>query len=229
MNIAELNKKFETADPHAILRWAIATYGQKTAVSSSFGAQSAVLLHMLSEIDPAVPVLFLNTGFLFKETIQYKDLLAKRLKLNIREFLPTPQQLEIVRKRLAEPNNKPGVCCDETKVDLMKRSLEGVSCWIAGLRRKQSSTRKDIEIIEEYGSGLIKVHPIAPWTSKDVYDYMKKHDLPFHPLWEKGYTSIGCEPCTRPPNPGEDERSGRWAGQDKTECGIHTFLPKEKK
>lgn len=224
MNIAELNKKFETADPHAILRWAVATYGPKTALSSSFGAQSAVLLHMLSEIDPAVPVLFLDTGFLFKETIQFKDELKKRLKLNIKEFRATPAQIEETKKKLADPNNKVGVCCDEVKVDLMKRSLEGVSCWIAGLRRKQSATRKDIEIIEEYGSGLIKVHPIANWTSKDTYDYMKKHDLPFHPLWEKGYTSIGCEPCTSLPTAGQDERSGRWAGQDKTECGIHTFL-----
>jgi phosphoadenosine phosphosulfate reductase len=229
MNIAELNKKFETADPHAILRWAVATYGQKAALSSSFGSQAAVLLHMISEIDPTVPVLFLDTGFLFKETIQYKDDLKKRLHLNIKEFRATPEQIAAVKKKLADPDNKAGLCCDDTKVDLMKRSLEGVACWIAGLRRKQSATRKNIDIIEDYGSGLIKVHPIANWTSKDVYDYMKKHDLPFHPLWEKGYTSIGCEPCTSLPVAGQDERSGRWAGQEKTECGIHTFLAKDKK
>jgi phosphoadenosine phosphosulfate reductase len=228
MNIAELNKKFETADPHAILRWAIATHGKGAAMSSSFGAQSAVLLHMLVEIDPSVPVLFLDTGFLFKETLQFKEDLKKRFKLNIKEFRATPEQMAVVKKRLSDPNNTPGMCCDDTKVDLMKRSLEGVTCWIAGLRRSQSSTRKGIDIVEEYGSGLIKVHPIANWSSRDVYDYMKKHDLPFHPLWEKGYTSIGCEPCTSLPLAG-DERSGRWAGQSKTECGIHTFLPKEKK
>ncbi len=229
MNIAELNKKFETADPHAILRWVSATYGKSAALSSSFGAQSPVLLHMIAEIDPSIPILFLDTGFLFKETIQYKDQLKKQLGLNIKEFRATPQQIAQTQKKLNDPNNKIGMCCDEVKVDLMKRSLEGVQCWIAGLRRKQSATRKDIDIVEEYGSGLIKVHPIATWTSKDTYDYMKKHNLPFHPLWEKGYTSIGCEPCTRLPLSGQDERSGRWAGQDKTECGIHTFLPKTKK
>jgi len=229
MNIAELNKKFENASAQDIMRWAVETYGPKAALSSSFGAQSAVLLHMLAEIDRSIPVLFLDTGFLFKETIQFKDELKKRLNLNIKEFRPTPQQIAAVQKKLNDPNNTVGMCCDDTKVDLMKRSLEGVSCWMAGLRRSQSSTRKNIDLIEEYGSGLIKVHPIAHWSSKDTYDYMKKHDLPFHPLWEKGYTSIGCEPCTRPPLAGQDERSGRWAGQDKTECGIHTFLDKDKK
>ena len=109
----------------------------------------------------------------------------------------------------------------------MKQSLEGLACWIAGLRRNQGTSRKDIKIIEEYGTGLVKVHPLANWTAKEIYGYMKKNDLPFHPLWEKGYTSVGCEPCTSLPIPGQDERSGRWAGSDKKECGIHTFMNKK--
>jgi phosphoadenosine phosphosulfate reductase len=108
----------------------------------------------------------------------------------------------------------------------MQRSLEDVQCWIAGLRRNQASTRKGVKVVEQYSEGLVKVHPLANWTSKEIYQYMQKHGLPFHPLWEKGYKSIGCEPCTQLPLPGQDDRSGRWAGVDKTECGIHTFLKK---
>ena len=106
----------------------------------------------------------------------------------------------------------------------MQRSLAGLTCWIAGLRRSQGDTRKDIKIVEEYQSGLIKVHPLAHWSGKQLYAYMTQHSLPFHPLWDKGYTSIGCEPCTRLPLSADDERSGRWAGLEKKECGIHTFM-----
>lgn len=227
MNLVELNTTFEKATPQEILTWAVKTYGQKAALSSSFGAQSAVLLHMLSQIDASIPVLFLDTGFLFKETHEFKNLLKNRFNLIIKEFRATPEQIKQVQDRLEKRKKPTDECCDSVKVDLMQKSLEGVECWIAGLRRGQSTSRKDIKVIEEYRSGLVKVHPIANWSAKDVYAYMKKFDLPFHPLWEKGYTSIGCEPCTSLPDAG-DERSGRWKGIAKTECGIHTFMSDDK-
>lgn len=224
----KLNEKFETATPQEILKWAIETFPNAVGLSSSFGGESAALLHMAVQIEPKIPVLFLNTGFLFKETLQFKETLKNKLNLQIREFKATAADIETVKLKLSDPNNMKGSCCDDVKVDLMKQSLEGIHCWIAGLRRQQASTRKNIKIIERYGDGLIKVHPIANWSPKQIYEYMKKHDLPFHPLWEKGYKSIGCEPCTTLPLPGEDDRSGRWAGREKTECGIHTFLKQEK-
>lgn len=224
----QLNSKFEKASPQEILAWAIGAYPGRVGLSSSFGAESAGLLHMATQIDPKIPILFINTGFLFKETLEFAETLKKRLHLNLREFKASPQQIAETQKKLQDPHNVIGSCCDEAKVSLMQASLEGLGCWIAGIRRNQSSTRKDIKIVESYQEGLVKVHPLANWTSKELYQYLTAHSLPFHPLWEKGYTSIGCEPCTRLPLPGQDARSGRWAGIDKTECGIHTFLSDKK-
>jgi len=224
-DIAKLNDKFEKAHPDQILRWAVETFRGKVALSSSFGGNSAALIHMTVQAEPQIPVLFLNTGFLFRETLVYAQELRQRFGLNLREFKATREQMDETRQNLAVRRENGGTkCCDDAKVDLMKRSLEGVSCWISGLRRGQGSTRKDIKIIEEPRPGLIKVYPLANWSGKDLYAYMKKHDLPLHPLWEKGFTSIGCEPCTSLPTGGGEERSGRWAGLDKKECGIHTFL-----
>ena len=226
MNTQELNQKFEAASPQEILAWAIKTYAPKAGLSSSFGGQSAALIHMAIQIDPQIPILFLDTGYLFKETLAFVDTLKKRFNLNLRTFRATPEQMAVTKKNLATRTENSGVCCDATKVALMQQSLEGLACWIAGLQRSQGATRKDIRIVEEYRSGLVKVHPLASWTGKQIYSYMKDHDLPFHPLWERGYTSIGCEPCTSLPTAGGGERSGRWAGLDKKECGIHTFLEK---
>ncbi len=226
-DINKLNDKFEKATPEQILRWAMETFRGKVGVSSSFGGQSAALIHMAVQFDPQVPILLLNTGYLFKETLTFAADLRKKLGLNLREYKATKAQIEETKKNLDYRRTHGGTkCCDDAKIDLMKRSLEGLNCWVSGLRRGQGSTRKDIKIIEEYQSGLIKVHPLANWSGKDLYGYMKKHELPFHPLWEKGFTSIGCEPCTSIPT-GEGERSGRWAGLDKKECGIHTFLDKK--
>ncbi|MFN0118381.1 MAG: phosphoadenylyl-sulfate reductase [Elusimicrobiota bacterium] len=221
----QLNTKFETSTPQEILSWAIKTYSPQIALSSSFGGQSTALIHMAVQIDPKIPILFLNTGFLFKETIQFVNDLRKQFNLNVLEFKASPEQIEKTKKNL-ENKSYTGVCCDDSKVSLMEQSLKGLDCWVAGLRRSQGSMRKDIKIVELYGSGLLKVHPLANWSGKDLFNYMKQHGLPFHPLWDKGYTSIGCEPCTALPGD-QGERSGRWTGTQKTECGIHTFLKKE--
>jgi len=222
----EINLKFEKASAQEILEWAIKTY-PKVGLSSSFGAESALLLHMATQIKPDIPILFINTGFLFKETLEFKETLKKKFNLNIREFKADEKSQALVRERLKDKSKNDGTCCDAAKVELMQRALEGLDCWIAGLRRNQAVTRKDIRIVESYEGGLVKVHPIANWSSEQISDYMKKYQLPYHPLWTKGYRSIGCEPCTTLPIPGQDDRSGRWAGTEKTECGIHTFMKKQ--
>lgn len=221
-----LNKKFETASPQDILSWALSTYSPHVGLSSSFGGQSLALIHMAIQIDPQIPILFLDTGFLFKETYDFVHQMEKKYNLNVQRFVATASQKKITQKNLDDRKDQTGICCDESKVDLMKQSLQGLNCWIAGLRRTQGATRKDIKIVEKYQDGLVKVHPLANWSQKQLFDYMNAHTLPFHPLWEKGYTSIGCEPCTSLPSLDEGERSGRWAGLEKKECGIHTFLKK---
>lgn len=222
--LEQLNQKFEAATPQEILEWAIKTYSPKVGLSSSFGGQSAALIHMAVQIDPKIPILFLDTGFLFKETLAFVDELTRRFNLNLKTFRATSEQMAVTKRNLDARTDGSGICCDDSKVALMQKSLEGLDCWIAGLRRTQGGSRKDIRIIEKYGTGLVKAHPLANWSGKQIYAYMKLHDLPFHPLWDKGYTSIGCEPCTSLPAAGGGERSGRWAGLEKKECGIHTFL-----
>lgn len=228
MDFKELNARFETAGPEEILRWAIRTYAGRTGLSSSFGGESVGLIHMAIAIEPKIPILFVDTGFLFKETLTFVDEVTRRFSLNLRVFRATPLEIEQTKRNL-EKRRLTGSpeCCDASKIRCIEDSLAGLDCWVAGLRRSQSSTRKNINIIEEYRSGLVKVHPLANWTPKDLYGYMTKHGLPFHPLWERGYKSIGCEPCTALPA-GGDDRSGRWQGMDKTECGIHTFMEKKK-
>lgn len=224
MNINELNRQFESAQAGEILRWAIETYKPRIGLTSSFGSQSAVLLHMATRLWPEIPVFFVDTGFLFKETYDYAESLRKKLHLNLKTLTPSKEAVAEVEQRL---KNKSEKCCDDIKIQGMKRALEGLQAWISGIRRDQSVLRKNAKIVEEYTSGLVKINAILNWTSKDVYGYMKSNNLPFHPLWEKGYVSIGCWPCTRLPTDAKDERSGRWAGLDKTECGIHTFMEKK--
>jgi phosphoadenosine phosphosulfate reductase len=186
-------------------------------VTSSFQAECVVLVHMLREVRPDVPVLFLDTVHHFEETYRYRDDIAQRWKLNL------------VTLRAADP--APGLwredthaCCARHKVGPLFAALAGYDVWFTGLRRDQSPTRAGLAEVEPFaladGTVLRKVSPLAAWTTKDVWDYAKTHDIPLLPLYDQGYTSIGCEPCTsRPPDPG-DPRSGRWGGA-KRECGIH--------
>jgi len=224
LDFNKLNGEFEMKTPQDIVSWAVKQFKPHMALSSSFGAQSALLIHMCTQIDPEISVLFVDTGFLFKETYEFAEQLKQRFHLNLKIFRPSEKNIAMTKERLKNGDPR---CCEDGKVEAMQNSLEGVKCWIAGLMRGQAESRKNVKIVEEYESGLIKVHPIATWTLKDVHAYMTKYNLPYHPLWEKGYTSIGCEPCTRKPSAGKDDRSGRWAGHAKTECGIHTFMKKK--
>ena len=223
-NLRRLSRDIKKFTSQGILSWAFATYGDKAVLTSSFGAQSAALIHLATRMNPDVPVVFLDTGFHFPETYQFVDYLKERFRLNLRVFRPTDQELAEAGARLE--SGKQGECCDIAKVRCMQRSLEGVECWIAGVRRRQAITRHAIRLFEELEDGMVKVHPIAYWKNQDVETYLMENGLPHHPLWEKGYTSIGCAPCTRKPLLGQGLRSGRWSGLQKTECGIHTLARK---
>lgn len=194
----------------------------RIALVSSFGADSAVLLHLVAEADPALPVLFLDTGKLFAETLEYRDRLARRLGLrDLRILRPDPVELGA-----GDPSGwlwtaDPDGCCALRKAAPLERALAGFEVWISGRKRHQAATRAALPVVEHDESGRLKVNPLAAWSSEALEAYRAAHDLPAHPLVAEGYPSIGCQPCTSRVLPGEDPRAGRWRGRGKTECGIH--------
>jgi phosphoadenosine phosphosulfate reductase len=193
----------------------------RLAVVSSFGAESAVLLHMAAGIDRRVPVIFLQTGKLFPETLAYRDRLIEQLGLdNVRSV--TPDFAALARD---DPDgtlhaSNPDGCCHVRKVAPLDRALAGLQAWVTGRKRFHGGARGHLATLEAAGSRL-KVNPLARWSRDDLARYMEAHSLPPHPLEAQGFTSIGCAPCTKPTGPGAALRDGRWAGSPKTECGIH--------
>jgi len=220
--VAALNSQFEGATAHEILRAAIRhQFAGGIAMVSSFGADSAVLLHMVSEVDPSTPVLFVDTVKLFPATITYRDELVEKLGLtDVRTEKPAKEDLSRQDPVGMLWMSDTDACCHIRKVLPLERALDGFEAWISGRKRFQSSSRANLDYFEA-DAGRIKVNPLADWTAAEILDYARDHDLPPHPLVAQGYPSIGCLPCTSKVAPGEDARAGRWRGQDKTECGIH--------
>ncbi|MFA7601853.1 MAG: phosphoadenylyl-sulfate reductase [Novosphingobium sp.] len=195
------------------------------AVVSSFGAESAVLLHLVSRVDPAIPVLFLDTGKHFPETLAYRDLLIDQLELtNVISLSPEAEDLAKLDESGLRWSYDPDGCCEIRKVKPLAKALAGYDASITGRKAFQSSTRANLPRFEIDGSdaqGRVKINPLIDWSAEDLAAYVAEHDLPPHPLVAEGYPSIGCSPCTSKVAPGEDPRAGRWRGWDKTECGIH--------
>jgi len=178
----------------------------KPAVLSSFQAEGVVVIHMATMIRPDVPILFIDTGYSFKETLLFKDKLAFKYDWNVIDI----------------PVEDGPVCCRDRKVVAFKEAIKEYDCYVTGLRRTSSPSREHTPIMQwQNDYTLLKVNPIADWSKEDVLKYLSLNDLPQHPLYEQGYASIGCEPCTTPIKPGEDERAGRWRGEARVECGIH--------
>ncbi len=193
----------------------------RIAVVSSFGAESAILLHLLAQVDPTVPVLFLNTGKLFGETMRYRDRLQESLGLtDIRAIGPHPADRDRLDPDGVLWSRNPDSCCDFRKTVPLSRALEGFDAWITGRKRFQTQERADMAPIEQV-KDKFRINPLSGWTQQDLDAYMKDHRLPAHPLVRDGYLSIGCMACTSKVEPGEDPRAGRWRGQEKDECGIH--------
>lgn len=227
IDTAAVNSSLVGAEPQQVIRWAVQQFGDKAAISSSFGAESACLLSLAVEVEPKIPVIFINTGFLFPETLAFRDELVKRLGLNLIEVGPAMGHAEFLKSFGKLYETDPDKCCEINKVEPLQRALKGLRCWMSGVRGDQTAYRAGLPPVELKSNGLYKVSPILGWDSKKVFLYLKEKGLPLHPLWEKGYTSIGCEPCTAVPGDSEDPRSGRWRGKNKTECGIHTFMDKK--
>lgn len=225
-NIDALNEAFEKQKPTEIIAWAVREFSMALAMTSSFGPESGVLLHLVSQVNPEIPVLFLETGYHFPETLEYKEALVKRFGLkNIFDLRADPKRRQqLIDQHADKPYDQdPDQCCHINKVEPLDEALKKYAAWMTGIRRNQTDVRKTIRIVELYEGGRYKISPLANWTSRDTWWYLKEHQIPQHPLYEKGYLSIGCWPCTRPIQAGDDERSGRWAGRAKKECGIHLF------
>jgi len=223
-----LNRTFAGQSAEAVLKASIGTlFAGRLAVVSSFGTESAVLLHLVASIDPTIPVLFVDTDKLFGETLRYRKSLVQRLKLtDARILTPDPSRLAALDPKGGLWARDTDLCCRIRKVEPLALALAGTpdiagfDAWISGRKRFQSATRFNIPLFEAEGE-RIKVNPLADWGPKELQAYADLHELPPHPLIAQGYPSIGCMPCTDPVAPGEDARAGRWRGQDKTECGIH--------
>ena len=220
--LAQLRAAAQGRDASGLLELALGgEFAGQAAVVSSFGSESAVLLHLVAAIDPNTPVLFLNTGKLFGETLRYRDRLQEQLGLgDIRSLAPHP-----VERAGRDPDGTlwsrdTDACCNFRKVLPLKRALEGFAAQITGRKRFQTAERATIMPIE-YFEGRFRFNPLADWSLADLEGYRNKHDLPRHPLVDDGYPSIGCMPCTRRVQVGESYRDGRWSGLEKDECGIH--------
>ena len=217
-----LNDELREASPIEVLRRAHQLYGEKLALVSSFGAESAVLLHMAAQVDPGIAVLFLDTGMLFGQTLDYRKNLAARLGLTgVRDLRPKFTDLALHDPKSSLHQTDVDACCNIRKVIPLDTALGDFSAWITGRKRFQGGDRLRLRVVEEGDNGQIKFNPLANWSKDQLDAYAAEHDIPAHPLVAQGFPSIGCWPCTKPVEEGGDVRSGRWQGQDKTECGIH--------
>jgi len=215
--------RLESKSPEEILAWAVEQYGTDIVLASSFGAEDVALIDMLHKVAPETPVFYLDTNKHFKETYETRDRLQERYGTQFIQVLPKLTLEEQAAQYGDELWAKdPNQCCNIRKVEPLTRILTEYSAWITGIRRDQAPTRANAKKIEWDGKfNLMKFNPLASWTSEDVWAYIKANDVPYNPLHDQNYPSIGCDVCTRQVKPGEDPRAGRWAGSEKTECGLH--------
>ncbi|MEZ4702674.1 MAG: phosphoadenylyl-sulfate reductase [Rhodothermales bacterium] len=218
-----LQADLESASPRAILQWSYETFGDDVVMATGFGTSGIVLTHILSELRPGSDVFYLDTDLLFPETYALRDQLASQLDIHfvrVHGGLSVADQDAEHGPALWERNANQ--CCFLRKVLPLRSFLQGREAWITGIRRDQARTRARASVVDwDPANQLIKINPLAYWTSEDVWSYIRLNELPYNTLHDRGYPSIGCMPCTRAVGAGEHERSGRWAGLDKVECGIH--------
>jgi phosphoadenosine phosphosulfate reductase len=215
----------ENWTPQHTLAWAFETFGNEVAISSAFGAEGMVLIDMASRIRRDFRLFTIDTEFLFPETYNLMDRIEQRYEIKIEKVFPhlSPEEQERVHGSALWARN-PDQCCNLRKVEPLRRKLSELRAWITSIRRAQTSFRKDARKVEwDVKFGLVKINPIADWTTKQVWRYLHEHSVPYNPLHDRNYPSIGCTHCTRAIQPGEDPRAGRWSGTTKTECGLHVI------
>ena len=211
-------------DPHAVIGWAHDLLGDQLMVTTSFQKTGMVILHMLRDVAPRLPVYFLDTGFHFRESLEFAETMEKRWGLNLIHQRPKLYGDAFFERHGRLYQSDADRCCALNKVEPQRELLALHQGWIAGLRRDQSRTRGRTEVLERPSTDVLKINPLASWSRGDVEYYLASHRIPVHPLFAHGYSSIGCAPCTRPSSDPNDERAGRWVGSDKTECGLHAVI-----
>jgi phosphoadenosine phosphosulfate reductase len=223
--LAARSQELENSTPQDILRWAVRRFAPHFTMATAFGAEGMTIIHMLAEIAPETPIFNLETGYQFAETLELRERVKQRYGIEVeykRPDLPVEQYEELHGGPLYR--KQPDQCCRDRKLSVLVKAVQGKHAWASAIRRDQSPDRAKAPIVGwDRKFGLVKVSPLANWTKQDVWKMITDHDIPYNPLHDQGYLSIGCWPCTRAVMFGEDERAGRWSGSAKTECGLHSL------
>jgi phosphoadenosine phosphosulfate reductase len=223
--IEQASRRLQDASPQVILRWAVDTFYPRLTMATAFGAEGCCILHMLAEIEPRVHVFNLETGYQFPETLELRERIKRRYGIEVQYVRP-----ELTVKEYEEEHggplygHRPDQCCHDRKILPLRQAVKGYAAWISAIRSDQTDHRAAAGVVQWDGKfGLVKVNPLLSWTRNDVWNFIARHDVPYNPLHDQGYPSIGCWPCTHPVIEGEDERAGRWKGMAKKECGLHVI------
>jgi phosphoadenosine phosphosulfate reductase len=223
--IAAANERLASAPPETILRWAVDRFGDKLTMATAFGAEGCCLIHMLAEIAPDLRIFNLDTGYQFPETLELRERIKERYGIAV-QFIRPEMTVADYEAEHGGPlyRIRPDQCCHDRKILPLRQAVAGYEAWISAIRRDQTNHRAAAGVVQwDDKFNLVKVNPLLAWTRKDVWDFILKHDVPYNPLHDRGYPSIGCWPCTAVVANGDDERAGRWAGSMKKECGLHVI------
>jgi phosphoadenosine phosphosulfate reductase len=223
--IADANDLLSAAPPEEILRWSVKRFAPKLLMATAFGAEGCCILHWLATIDPKTTVINLETGYQFLETLALRDRIKARYGIEV-EYVRDERTVAEYEAEHGGPlyEHRPDQCCHDRKVVPLRKAMErhAPAAWISAIRKDQTADRGAAAVVQwDKKFHLVKVNPLLNWTKKEVWAFVVKHDVPYNPLHDQGYPSIGCWPCTRAVQPGEDDRAGRWAGKVKKECGLH--------
>jgi phosphoadenosine phosphosulfate reductase len=222
---SETNERLQNAHPTEILSWAIETFAPRLTMATAFGPEGCVLLHMLAEFGQSVRVFNLDTGYQFDETLKLRDQIAERYGIEVELIRPetSVKEYEAIHGGPVYSHD-PDRCCFDRKLVPLRRAIEGYDAWISAIRADQSAHRAKASVVGwDAKFGLVKLNPLLRWTKRDVWAFLVSNNVPYNPLHDQGFPSIGCWPCTKSVSVGGDERGGRWAGQAKTECGLHSL------
>jgi phosphoadenosine phosphosulfate reductase len=223
--IANADRALAGSSPQGILRWAAETFRSRLTMATAFGAEGCCLIHMLAEIDPDIRIFNLDTGYQFAETLELRERIKRRYGIEV-EYVRPELTVEEYEAEHGGPmyRHRPDQCCHDRKIVPLRRAVAGYSAWVSAIRSDQTRDRAAARVVQwDAKFGLVKVNPLLAWTKKDVWQFILDHEVPYNPLHDRGFPSIGCWPCTQAVGDGADERAGRWAGTAKKECGLHVI------
>ncbi len=223
--IQQAAARLEGKSPSEILRWAVDAFHPRLTMGTAFGAEGCCVIHMLAEIEPSVRIFNLETGYQFQETLELRERIKDRYGIEV-EFIRPELSVDDYESEHGGPLyvHRPDQCCHDRKILPLQRAAEGYDAWISSIRRDETADRAQAQIVQQDRKfNLVKINPLLSWTKKDVWTFIVKNDIPYNPLHDQGYPSIGCWPCTRAVQDGEDDRAGRWSGRVKKECGLHVI------